>query len=618
MAALKISQASHDKLIKLAQAIQDQQRDFTEFRDKLTSIDIAYAKHTITLAKECDTDPDLTALKVPVVNSEIDSVAGYLSQVFLSRSPLFPVVSDGDNYQEAMALQAIIERDARYQRYGRQILKFIKLAARYNVAAIEVDNVYAQDVSIQTSTNLDPEVLLSSKPVSKLYTPDMYNLLYDYRIAPADIPFEGEYIGYNKLVTRAHFKTLASAWSKAEQAYNLNKAFQSTMADITSYWNNHPDVSDIIPVDPVNAVDWFDWAGIVDTDSVRLSDSAYFLTRLYVKLIPREFGLGASKDPKIIKLTIANMQYVVSYQEVVTPLDTLPILLCDLREDGFDFQTKSVGENVQPFQDIATELLSARLEGSKRALADRAIYDAMYLDRKDVNNPSSTAKIPLKAKLRSSGDRPALNQLYYPIPFEAQGLVSAMADLQTVLQIKDDVNGSNAAFRGQQTPGNRTLGEVDNNINRSESKAMPYALMLEEQVFTPMKLILKLNIMRLQNLEDKVLDINANKSLPIDITKLRKAMTEFKIADGLKPKSALRDPTVLSTAIQFIQNSEELNATYNTSDIFADMMQVLDIDVSKHKREVQPNGNPGGAAAPNAQPGATDPNAPGAGGQDTQ
>ena len=69
-------------------------------------------------------------------------------------------------------------------------------------------------------------------------------------------------------------------------------------------------------------------------------------------------------------------------------MDMLPIFLCDMREDGFGYQTHSVGENVQPYQEAVTELLDTRLESSKRALDDRALYDSDYIDPHKVKSAS--------------------------------------------------------------------------------------------------------------------------------------------------------------------------------------------------------------------------------------
>jgi len=608
-AGIRITQAAHDKLITYVEQVLQRQEKFSDWRDKLESIDKAYGKHEVYLDKDADCSNTLgtkvakTAIKVPLINSEVDSVAAYLTKVFVNRTPLFPVLSDKGNQPAALALQALISKDARQQRWGRQLILFMTLAARYNVAGIEAEDVFQKDMRITNAESVD-EVAINpvSMAVTRLKTIDMYNALFDYRVAPADIPIDGEYAGYNALVSKIWLKSYGNMLSVNKQGYNLREAYASSMAGLESYWHQPPDISDVTQITAEDEQNWFNWIGILDDPTPKLAASSYFFTRLYARIIPSEFGIGSSAHPTIVKLTIINMKHIISYEEVVTPLNVLPILFCDIREDGFKYQTKSSGENVLPYQEVATELLNVRLEGSKRALADRAIFDPLYLKETDVNSSVSAAKIPLKKSLLASGDRPRLSDVYYPIPFEGQGVINAMSDMQTIVKLKDEINGANFAFRGQQTPGNRTLGEFDQLNESSDDKALPYALRVEEQVMVPLKLIIKANILKSSTIEDEVLNPDTGEVVSPDVANLRSTLMDFKLTDGLRPKTAIRDPNVLSSAMQLMQNSEELSAGYNTPGIFEDIMGVLDIDISKHRRQA-PDADTTGEPSPPEQAG---------------
>lgn len=608
-AGIRISQASHDKLLRYVIEIQRKQEDFSDFRDKLETIDVAYAKHTEILPE----DPNCTnrvgkkesesVIKVPIVSSETQTVAAYLAKVFINKVRLFPVVSPEGDAPAAMALQAIIAKDARYQRWGRQLLKFLNLAARYNVQGIEVENIYQKDTQVSNGEDVDTVQLdVTETSVTRLYTIDMYNALFDYRVEPADVTIDGEYVGYNKIVSKTWLKAYGNMLSTRKQGYNLKEAYESSMSGTEQYWHEKPDVTSVQQSSIENQEDWFNWIGILDDPIPRMTSSSYFITRLYVRIIPGEFKIGTSQHPVIIKLTVVNLSYIIEYEEILTPLNALPILFSDLEEDGFGYQTKSVGENVLPYQEAATELLATRMEGSKRAIADRAIYDPLWIDKNDVNSRTTAAKIPLKRKLTAAGPRAKLQDTYYQIPFEGQGVVNAVADLQLVLQLKDNLTGSNFLSRGQSLPGNRTLGEVDQLGESSDDKLVVKAIRVEEQVFTILKLILKSNILQSTIIEDKTFDPDTGKVSSATLQELRTAMLDFRIADGLKPKSAMRSPEVLSTALQFVQNSPELNQTHDVGGIFEDTMGVLDIDISKHRRQLGGiDGNTGGGTTPNTE-----------------
>ena len=131
-----------------------------------------------------------------------------------------------------------------------------------------------------------------------------------------------------------------------------------------------------------------------------------------------------------------------------------------------------------------------------------------------------------------------------------------------------------------------------------------------------MKLLVKSNLLRSTSIEEKTLDPDTGTVVNNNPSQLRSALMDFRLTDGLRPKTAIRDPNVLSTAMQLIQNSPELQQEYGIGGVFQEIMGVLDIDISKHKlQKGAPNGNTtGGPAAPPqaAPPGST--NAPTGGG----
>jgi hypothetical protein len=578
-------------------------------------LDEAYSKGTLDLTGgDCDgssSDATKTAIKVPIVDSEVDSLASYLIGIFVSGTPLFPVVSEDSNPEKALQLQAMIDRDARYHRWGRQLVLFCKAAARYSIAGLEVERITYED-QVASDLTLDSDKApfsTETMDATRLHSIDMYNAIFDYRVSPADIASRGEYGGYNTIISRTELRKLIKQRTDEKIAYNITRIRKSEMADIASYYNEPPDVSDIQRVNR-NDDDWLSWLGI--DDSTKFPSSSYFYTKLYVWLAPDDVGIigTAANTPRIVRLEIINNQYVLSYKEIVTPMGLLPTIFVDISEAGLGYQTKSVGEKTKPYQDMATELLHTKLEGSKRAIGDRAIYDANYLSPVDVNSKTAAAKIPMKTDLRNSGERPRPHDVYYAIPFEAQSLLSTMSDLNTIMSLKDQVNGINTAMRGEQTPGNRTLGEFNTISGRAEGKMLPYALLMEEQGFIPIKLLVKYFILSSTNLEQKVLDTVAKKAYTINIAELRQVMLDFRIADGLRPKSVYQNPEALSTAIQFIQNSEEMSTTYDVGEIFADIMAIWNVDVSKHRRANDQTTNqqlPPGAAAPGSGEASTNP-----------
>lgn len=584
-----LSKSTQEKLIRLVQSIQIRQQKNTEFIDKLRNIDRAYALSKIKI-----TDPQTNiveeVIKVPVVASEVDTVSAELIDVFANQEPLIGVIADRGKEEYAMQFQALLGRDARQQGWARQITLLCSNAARYNIAGIEVDRVWQTDLTVDTDIDtLNPKFNSTYLPVTNLKALDMYNSLFDYRVAPADLARDGEYIGYNELYSRTRLKQLGNILSDKETIYNATDAYNSQLGPSTQYWNIRPDISNIPDVKPEDNASWINWLGILnDSAKVKLMADSYMVTKLYVRIIPSEFDISSSAKPIIVQLRVINNQYLFSYKEIYTPLDILPILFCDLREDGFGYQTQSVGENVDAYQQVATELLDVRLEGSKRALDDRALYDSTYLDTNHVNSRIRTRKIPLKAQARNSGDRPRLSELYYPIPFDASATISALQDMSMILNIKDDVNGTNFARRGEQVPGNRTLGEFNTLKGSSSRRTVPYNLRMEEQVMIPLRMLIKVYTLATTTGIQKVIDHVKERELSINMAELRKVMLDYRLTGGLKQKQSIIDPGVLSSALQLLQNNPILAQNFDQTDVFIRLMAAANIDISQSR--IQTNG----------------------------
>lgn len=618
--ALKLSQESHGLIIDLNKKIQDRHTQNSEFRDKLEAIDEQYATQKYEVQDTNDCTVTIDGIKVPLVGSEIDTITAQLASTFIAHSPIFPVLATKDNWSEALTLQSIIDRDARYQGWARQLLLFITRSVRYNVAALQADQAIVRSPVITESRRVSetlPEVSYEDHTMTSLRSTDMYNTFFDPRVTPADIPMRGEYAGFNEIVTRSELKSLGSALSRAEQAYNLDKAYKSVLNQKDTYYFYPPDISEYTSARESDFdVNWMDWLGMLRTREreALLQEDTYLLTTLYARVIPAEFKLGSGRNPEVWKFLIINNEQVIHFKQMITPFSVLPMLFSDIREDGLFWQTKSPAENMLPYEEVATELLNTRLNGSRRALSDRAIFDPNYIDANQVNSIVPAAKIPLKSDLRNLGDGATkrMNEIYYPIPFEGQGVVNSLTDLNTVMAIKDQVNGQNFTSRGERQKGNRTRFETDLIATRTEEKSMPYAIRLEEQVFSPLKLIIKTYILLSQTIpksQSSIIDPYTEETRTINLAAMRSKMIDFRITDGLYNKQAFSDPEVLITLLQTLSTSQQFTMEYDIGKVLADFLHVFNIDVNKYRR-MGPNGPQPGT--PQLGPGVSQAAPPGA------
>ena len=104
------------------------------------------------------------------------------------------------------------------------------------------------------------------------------------------------------------------------------------------------------------------------------------------------------------------------------------------------------------------------------------------------------------------------------------------------------------------------------------------SLLIEAQVMTPLKYILKTNILQYQ--ANKVLyNRDQQTTVEIDPIKLRQAVLEFKISDGLTPAEKLASLDVYKVAFQVLGSSPQISSEYNIGPLFSYLMKLQGADL---------------------------------------
>ena len=138
-----------------------------------------------------------------------------------------------------------------------------------------------------------------------------------------------------------------------------------------------------------------------------------------------------------------------------------------------------------------------------------------------------------------------------------------------------DLFGQNKVQQGQFQKGNKSVREFDTVMGNAESRMRIPALMLEYQVFVPLKQILKLNIFRHFGTM-QVPHHLTGEGLEVDIRDLRRKVLEFRLADGFTPKSKIANTEVLTQGLTLISTSPILQQAYggHLPSMFAHMMSL--------------------------------------------
>ena len=586
--AMRISKESQNLVVAYAKKILTIHKSTSDLRDKMTLIDQAYARYKATgvdTEVPCNGDIFTTdSVTPPIVVSQVDSLTAYQAEVFLSGYPIFPIVSTPDNRETAMQLETLLDDHALLGGYVRQLYLFLLDGNKYNFSAIEANWEIIQQYSVLSDFTAEDgrKVKDDDKYFTRLNRLDPYNVVWDQNVSPADVPDEGDYAGYIKLVNKVKLKKLLNRLTKERNVYNARAAeaacdVENKDAPLDNYTappEINKNVSARVPLDTTNWDAYLTGADYSKKGARNIAGNFEVFT-FYARIVPADFMIQAPKPntPQIWKFIVLNGSIVIHAKRIISAKDQLPIFFGQPKEDGLGILSQSSAEGAMEFQNAASTLYNIRFAAARRAVSDRALYDPTHISPTDINSKAAAPKIPVK--LGSGALGKSFDQIYRQLPFDIRGTETTIQDAMMVSKFAEELAGLNNAQRGQFQKGNKSVKEWDDVMGASDNRLRMSALLLEYQVFVPIKYTLALNIFQYGD-NTIVVSQTTGEVVKVDIAALRKAVLSFKIADGYTPKSKLASSEMLQAGMQMIMASPILQQSYGNMlpSIFAHMMEL--------------------------------------------
>ena len=583
-----LTQSAQDGIIAFQKQAYNMLGASWNIREQMRQVDLAYMREKdqtaetqkAKLANKYGDANKFQNITIPVVLPTIESAVTYQSSVFLSGNPIFGCVSNSEHEDAAMAMEAVIGNQQTVGGWIRHIQMFFRDGFKYNLSALEVswkDRVVAAldtDASFGGGKQGKPrEVIWSGNTISRV---DPYNVIFDTRVHPTQISEKGEFAGYTELMSRVALKMyVASLPNKITE--NIAKAFESGLggntintSSVASYYIPPINQDALINTNIRVGTDWMAWAAASQSNSKIQYKNIYEVTTLYARIIPSDFAMRvpAPNTPQIWKFVVVNHQIIIYAERQTNAHDRIPILFGVPLEDGLGYQTKSLAQNVQPIQEVSSAMMNSVIAARRRAISDRGLYDPSRVGEAQINSDNPSAKIPV----RPAAYGKPLSEAYYAIPFRDDQSGVIMQEMGSVIKLSELISGQNPARQGQFVKGNKTQTEYSDVMNNSNGRDQNQALLYEDQVFTPLKEILKLNILQYQG-PDEIYYADKKTSVQIDPVALRKAVIDFKMTDGLAPASKLINADSFQTSLQVIGSSPQIASNYNMGPMFSYLMK---------------------------------------------
>lgn len=527
---------------------------------------------------------------VPIVMPQVEAAVTYQASVFLTGTPIFGWVAPPEQASAALQYQAIVEENSIRGAWVQQFMIFFRDCFKYNIGMIEC--AWDRQVTAAIETDLaftggqegkPKEVIWEGNCVNRW---DPYNTFFDTRYKPTEIYKHGEFVGRTELMSRIHLKKFINELPD-KMISNVVRAFESTLSEgpgIESYYIPQLNPRALLLIDPKATTDWRAWAeDKASANSIQYSN-VYEITTLYARIMPSDFNLRlpSANTPQVWKFIIVNHSVLIYAERQTNAHNYLPVLFGQPNEDGLGYQTKSLAENARPFQEIASALVNSAMAARRRAISDRGIYNPSLVSAAHMNSDSPTAKIPM----RPAGYNKLPSEAYFPIPFRDDQSAIAFQELPQITQMANIANGQNPAKQGQFVKGNKTLHEYSDVQAHANGRDQMTAMLLEGQVFTPLKEIIKINTLQYQA-GTSLYSPAQERMVKIDPVELRNSFATYKISDGLAPTDKVISGEEFAVALQAIGSSPQIGAGYNIAPAFSYLMKTRNVDLSPFEKSPQ-------------------------------
>ena len=590
---MPISDKSQESVIKFANSALTQFATSYNIRSQMELRDKSYyrtndATTEQARAKAANDAGDIRKtqnITVPVIMPQVESALAYLQETFLSGYPIFGTVAPPELIDAATQMDTLIGENSIRAGWPLELLKCMRDGLKYDVGCVEVvwENRKTFALTTPEEKNLSQGALRETYYQGNFIKHlDMYNVILDTRVSADKNHTDGEFAGYTELLSRITTKkrmedlpTLGTMnFRKALESANATATGNTASSDANAaFYIPSINPSALLPTENRTSQNWMNWVGLTDKDraeGIQYKDS-YLWTVLYVRMLPSDFGMTVPNrnHVQIWKFIIINQSVVIFAERQTNAHNYLPIVVCKPSNDGMAWQSTSYAENAAGIQSISSSLVNSALESQRRKVYDRLLYDPSRVSKKDIDQISSVARIPVK----NSGYGKPIADAIHQMPYRDDGVAEIMGLSQQVTQMADVVNGQNRVTQGQFQKGNKTRGEFDTVMSNSSSRSKLQALGLEYSFFVPIKEIIKSNVLQFQP-PAELTNRDSNTQVKIDPEALRKANLSFMLSDGFLPSERLAAADTMQVVLQAAQAMPAIQAEYDVMGMFIYSMKL--------------------------------------------
>lgn len=507
----------------------------------------------------------------PIMLSHLDTAYAFFTDLFANGDPVFQIVGDKDQKEVITQMQLKVDQDIEEYGYPNSIAKALRDALKYDECTLELD-WESRLLPTFGPSDTDGRATVSKNMYegNKLKYISPYNTFYDETVDHGRRHIDGTHAGYFEMVSLPVLhREITSMISVGKSVMNFNDVYQSSSKEnnyLMPVIGNRQSTSQS-DVNGMRALfNFMETSNAVEKKYDQYKEM-YERTTMYVRFIPFMYGINCPDSTRVQIFKFVAVNDVLILAERVTNIQQyFPLITAQLNDENIGV-SKSMAELLMPTQNLAEELADLKLASLYKANGDKLIYDQRIISKTDIESRKPDAKIPARPSALGRG----LQEAVFPLRSDATAFNLISAIEGTLSQDAANITGQNNASRGQFQKGNKTLREYQDVMTNAEAVKYVKAVLLESTFFTPLKSMIRNNI--LQYTTGGEVSVRGQSAV-INPVELRKAALGFRVADGLKNVERLAKTGAMQEAINMLLPQAEV-ALAQGYDVFAILFQYL-------------------------------------------
>lgn len=531
--------------------------------------------------KKAEGEGDFESYVMPYSYAQLLTAHTYMVNVFLNRSPVFPVESNnGDGAEKELTMESLLQYQVRSGKMEPQLLVWLLDPLRYGVGFL--GNYWAEDM-IPLTEYVDEEVITDGVPTgeveqvlkrslvpgyqgNKTFNILPYDILPDPRVSFSSLQ-DGEFFGRKLKLSYGDYKRrLSAGWYFNDEEVGKSGYFGSaTEDDQRSIFTQSKDEGANTEAP--------DGTVIGNADAIEM----------YVDLVPSQWGLGDSDYPEKWVFTVLNKKLIIGCSPLGLLHNRFPFHVLESEVDGYKQESRGLLEIAAPMNDVMTWLFNSHMYNKRQVMNNQFVVDPSRIMVRDMQSKTPGKLIRAKATAYGQDVRSAIMQL--PVSDVTgqnyQDLQVVNSQMQETLGINGDVAGNSSQssrrsateFRGTTGFSANRLANMAYHFSVTGFRSLGNCLISSSQQMYSVE-------MKVKVAGDNVKGAQSITVSPEDIA------GEFDISaiDGNMPLDRMAQAQFWMQVLQMTGTDPELQMQYRRRDIFSYMSKLAGLkNIDKFK-----------------------------------